>query len=153
MQENKSATSLPRDPNDEETTLSSKETDHLVCSTKKQKATLITFMPHRPILSYKDLVLRPSFDWEDHSAQTLPHDDEDAYSDIEQDSDDPYPTILVSSEEKLGTRSLWRSTLIIKAFGKSVDFFLIYFKLKEDFWKVINKGPWFIGQQFLSICR
>lgn len=122
MQENKSAMSLPRDPNDEETALSSKETDHLVCSTKKQKATLITFMPHRPILSYKDLVLRPSFDWEDHSAQTLPHDNEDAYSDIEQDNDDPYPTILVSSEEKLGTRSLWRSTLIIKAFGKSVGF-------------------------------
>ena len=32
-----------------------------------------------------------------------------------------------------------------------LDYFLIKFKLHEDYLKVINEGPWFIGQQFLSV--
>lgn len=81
----------------EEVALSTEETDHLVRSTKKQKAASKPFSPQRPILSYKDSVLR-----------------------LELDNNDPYPTILLSREEKLWTRSPWRSTLIIKAFGKSL---------------------------------
>lgn len=34
-----------------------------------------------------------------------------------------------------------------------LDYFLIRFKLKEDYWKVISDSPWFIRQQFLSIRR
>ena len=78
------------------------ETDHLVRSTKKQKATSKPFSPQRPILSYKDSVSRPSLDWEDLSAQNLPFDDEDTHSDIELDNDDPYPTILSPKKKKFG---------------------------------------------------
>nr|POE95164.1 hypothetical protein CFP56_25281 [Quercus suber] len=103
--------------------------------------------------------------------------DNDAGSDLDEDLDDPYPTILLSNEEKQCARAPWRLALIVKAFGKSLgfkylnhkihaiwkpqrdlqcidlslDYFLIQFKLKEDYWKVINEGPWFIGQQFLSV--
>lgn len=31
------------------------------------------------------------------------------------------------------------------------DFFLVRFGLKEDFLVVLEKGPWFIGEHFLSI--
>lgn len=143
----------------EEVALSTEETDHLVRSTKKQKASSKPFSPRRPILSYKDSVLRPSFDWEDSPAQNLPFNDEDAHSDIELDNNDPYPTILLSREEKIRTRTPWRSTLIVKAFGKllgfkcfdfkirtiwklaedihiidlGLDYFLIHFKIKEDY--------------------
>lgn len=104
------------------------------------------------------------------------HDD-DAGSDLNEYLDDLYPIILLSNEEKQCTRAPQCSALIAKAFGKSLgfkylnhkihaiwkpqgdlqcidlglDYFLIRFKLKEDYWKVINDGPWFIGQQFLSI--
>ncbi len=79
--------------------------------------------------------------------------------------------------EKLKIQAPWRSTLIIKAIGKSVgfkymdfkirslwkpqgdmqvidlrlDFFLIRFKLSDDYWNVVDGGPWFIKQQFLSV--
>ena len=32
-----------------------------------------------------------------------------------------------------------------------LDYFLIKFKLEEDYWKVINNGHWFIGQNLFSI--
>ena len=84
----------------EEVALSTEETDHLVRSTKKQKATSKPFSPQIPILSYKDSVLRPSSDWEDLSAQNLPSDDEDTHSGIKLDNDNPFPTILLSQEEE-----------------------------------------------------
>ena len=84
----------------EEVALSTEETDHLVRSTKKQKATSKPFSPQIPILSYKDSILCPSSDWEDLSAQNLPFDDEDTHSDIELDNDNPFPTILLSQEEE-----------------------------------------------------
>ena len=109
--------------------------------------------------------------------QNLHLQDEDAGSDIDEDPDDNFLVILLSSEEKQRTRALWRSALIVEPFGRSIgfkyldfkiraiwkpkgdiqcidlglDYFLIRFKLQEDYWKVINKGPWFIGQQFLSV--
>ena len=84
----------------EEVALSTEETDHLVRSTKKQKATSKPFSPQIPILSYKDSVLCPSSDWEDLSAQNLPFDDEDTHSDIELDNDNPFPTILLSPKKR-----------------------------------------------------
>ena len=74
-------------------------------------------------------------------------------------------------------RAPWSSALIIKVFGRSVgynfllsklhalwkpkgkidcvdlecDYFLIRFYLKEDHDTVLIKGPWFIGEHFLSI--
>ena len=32
-----------------------------------------------------------------------------------------------------------------------LDFFLVRFKLNEDYWHVVNDGPWFVRQQFLII--
>lgn len=158
------------------TDLSSKETDHLVRSTKKQKASSHAFTSQHPLRSYKDTVILPNTDWEPHQTFSC-LDDDDANSDIDQDNDEPYSVILLSSEEKKRTRAPWRATLIFKAFGKSLgykylnfkvcalwkpegdmqvinlslDYFLIRFKLQDDYWRVFNERPWFIGQQFLSI--
>lgn len=108
--------------NNEEPTLSVEEADNLVRSTKKHKATFRSFTPQRPTVTYKDLVLSPSLDWEDCAAHSLPSEDEDPHSDIEADSDDSFPTILLSKEEKLRTKAPWRSALIVKAFGKSLGY-------------------------------
>uniref|UniRef100_A0A2N9HWM2 CCHC-type domain-containing protein n=1 Tax=Fagus sylvatica TaxID=28930 RepID=A0A2N9HWM2_FAGSY len=106
-----------------------------------------------------------------------PKDMEIVVSDDEVEIDDQYPTILLSKEEKLRIQAPWRSALIIKAIRKSVgfkymdfkirslwkpqgdmqiidlglDFFLIRLKLSDDYWNVVNGGPWFIKQQFLSV--
>ena len=103
--------------------------------------------------------------------------DDDVGSDLDEDPKDPYVVILLFNKEKKRTRAPWQSTLIVKAFGKSLgfkyldfkiraiwkpqgelqcidlglDYFLIKFRLEEDCWKVINDGPWFIGQQFLLV--
>ncbi len=100
-------------------------------------------------------------------------------SDVEDNMDDDIPVILLSKAEKEQINAPWRSALIIKVFGKSIgfkymdfkirslwkplgdmqcidlgnDFFLIRFTLEEDYWKVVNGGPWFINQQFLTIRR
>ncbi|GMY19594.1 hypothetical protein FCV25MIE_14833 [Fagus crenata] len=100
-------------------------------------------------------------------------------SDLEDNMEDDIPVILLSKAEKERIHAPWRSALIIKAFGKSVgfkymdfktrslwklvgdmqcidlgnDYFLIRFKLEEDYWRVVNGGPWFINQQFLTIRR
>nr|POF25136.1 hypothetical protein CFP56_66039 [Quercus suber] len=108
--------------NNKETSLFAEEADHLVRITKKHKATSQSFTPQRPTISYKDLVLRPSLDWEDHIAHGLPINDEDPHSNIELDSDDSFPTILLSKEEKQCTRAPWRSNIIVKAFNKSLGF-------------------------------
>lgn len=47
--------------------------------------------------------------------------------------------------------TIWKSQGDLQCIGLGLDYFLIRFKLKEDYWKVLNEGPWFIGQQFLSI--
>jgi hypothetical protein len=96
---------------------------------------------------------------------------------MEDDSDEQIPVILLSKEEKIRIQAPRKSALIIKAFGKSIgfkfmdfkirslwkprgdmqcidlglDFFLVRFRLSEDYWHVVNDGPWFIRQQFLTI--
>ena len=54
-----------RDMSTEEAAFSIEETDHLVQSTKKQKASSKPFSHQRSILSSKDSILCPSFNWED----------------------------------------------------------------------------------------
>ena len=122
-------------------------------------------------------MVQPSIDWEDHSLQNLRITNIDADSDQDDNMDDTCPLILLSKEDKKHTRAPWRLALIVKDFGKSIgfkylnyeihaiwklqgdlkcidlglDYLLIRFKLKDDYWKVLNEGPWFIGQQFLSV--
>ena len=50
-------------------------------------------------------------------------------------------------------RSLWKPQGDMQCIDLGSDFFLIRFKLGEDYWKVVNNGPWFINQQFLTVCR
>lgn len=94
-------------------------------------------------------------------------DNNDSKSDIDLDNNETFPFILLSSEDKKCTRAPWRSALIIKAFRKSrgfkflsykiwtiwklegnlqdidlgLDYFLVRFQLKSNYWKVINEGP------------
>ena len=104
-------------------------------------------------------------------------DDEDE-SDV--DDDELYEgmaELKVSSEEKARIRALWSQFIIVKAFGKSVgfvymsfklrtmwnpstrmdcvdmghDFFLIKFELQTNLDEALKKGPWFVGQKFLDI--
>uniref|UniRef100_A0A2N9FQ21 Reverse transcriptase domain-containing protein n=1 Tax=Fagus sylvatica TaxID=28930 RepID=A0A2N9FQ21_FAGSY len=159
------------------TETSSEELDQLDRSTKKQKGGSSTFTPQRHLRSYKDSLVCPEGIREEQNFTFIPAPMEDEISDDEVVMDDDYPTILLSKAEKIRIQAPWRSALIIKAIGKSVgfkymdfkirslwkpqgdmqmidlglDFFLIRFKLADDYWKVVNGGPWFVKQQFLSV--
>jgi hypothetical protein len=50
-------------------------------------------------------------------------------------------------------RALWNPQGDLQCIDLGLDYFLIRFKLSEDYWKVVNGGPWFVRQQFLSVCR
>ena len=104
--------------------------------------------------------------------------DEEAKSDEDDDElCEGMAKLKVFSKEKARIRAPWSQSIIVKAFGKSVgfvymssklrtmwnpsgrmdcvdmghDFFLIKFELQIDLDKVLKKGPWFVGQQFLAI--
>ena len=120
----------------------------------------------------------PEGEWDpSHPHESFSYEED--LSNIEDNSEDRCPVILLSKEEKQRIHAPWRSAFIIKAFGKSLgykcldykilaiwkpvgdmqcidlghDFFLTRFKLNEDYSKVVNGGPWFIGQQFLTLRR
>lgn len=85
--------------------------------------------------------------------------------------------VKLSKIEKQRIRALWGKALIVKVFGKTVgftflqarllalwkpvgridivdlgkEFFLIRFYSEEDHDTVLDKRPWFIGENFLSI--
>ena len=85
--------------------------------------------------------------------------------------------VKFSRELKQKIRNSWAKALIVKVYGRSIGFnflqirllaswklagrldcvdlgygfFLTRLSLKEDFKAVLQKGPWFIGEQFLSI--
>ena len=86
-------------------TPSSEELDLLIRSTKKQKATSQTFCPQRPFHSYKDSLVQPTRDWENHSLQNLRITDMDIDSDQDDDFDDSCPLILLSKEDKQRIRA------------------------------------------------
>ena len=159
---------------------SPEEEDLIRRSTKKQKGDG-SFLPPQTLRSYKDSLVNPEGYWQDHTMQDTMHTEEtnEVTSNVEDNIDDDIPIILLSKAEKERINAPWRSALIIKVFGKSVgfkymdfkirslwkplgdmqcidlgnDYFLIRFKIEEDYWKVVNGGPWFINQQFLTIRR
>lgn len=47
--------------------------------------------------------------------------------------------------------SLWKLAGHLDCVDLGHDFFLIRFSVKEDFEAVLKKGPWFVGEHFLSI--
>ena len=88
-----------------------------------------------------------------------------------------FTAVSLSREDKERIKASWASSLIVKSFGRSLgfmfllskikelrkrsgridyidlgqDFFLIKFECREDIDNVLKGGPWFIGQQFLTI--
>ena len=47
--------------------------------------------------------------------------------------------------------ALWKPTGRLDCVDLKKDFFLIRFSLKKDHDSVLRKGPWFLGEHFLSI--
>ncbi|XP_031381852.1 uncharacterized protein LOC116196325 [Punica granatum] len=107
-------------------------------------------------------------------------DDDDSDDDVAEEMDEPPAgqlRVLLTREEKQRLRQPWRSSLIVKLFGKSFElqyftqrlislwnpsgnmdcvdlgygFFLVTFNTRADFAKVIRDGPWFVGRQFLTM--
>ncbi|GMY10269.1 hypothetical protein FCV25MIE_05508 [Fagus crenata] len=107
---------------------SPEELDLMECSTKKQKGEGSSFLPQRQICSYKDSLVCPESNWENHSGLDSETPFED--SDIDCDTDDKYPSISLSKEEKLRIQAPWRSALIIKAFGKSIGYQFMDLKIR-----------------------
>ena len=66
--------------------------------------------------------------------QNLHLQDEDEGSDIDEDPDDNFPAILLSSEEKQRTRAPQRLALIVKPFDRSLGFKYLDFKIRA-IWK------------------
>ena len=85
--------------------------------------------------------------------------------------------MILSKEVKQHIHAPWANSLIVKVYGRTVgyhflqarlnalwkpsgrmdiidlgkDFFLVRFRLKEDISSILENGPWFIGELFLSI--
>lgn len=88
-----------------------------------------------------------------------------------------FAAVRFSNDLKQKIRAQWMRALIVKVYGRTVgfsfllekitalwnprgridcvgigkEFFLIKFSTKEDYNLVLEKGPWFIGEHFLSI--
>ncbi|KAK9994117.1 hypothetical protein SO802_023820 [Lithocarpus litseifolius] len=72
-------------------------------------------------------------------------------------------TIKLSKRTKMNIRAKWTHSLIVKVFGRSKpagrldsidlekEFYLIKFRLVEDYEKVLTGGPRFVGEHFLTI--
>nr|POE97734.1 hypothetical protein CFP56_78810 [Quercus suber] len=83
----------------------------------------------KPIRFYKDTVVHPTNEWEDHTPASLV-DENDASSDINLDDDKPYPVILISCEDKKCLKFPYCFALIVKAFGKSLGFKYLKYKIR-----------------------
>uniref|UniRef100_A0A2N9IFC0 CCHC-type domain-containing protein n=1 Tax=Fagus sylvatica TaxID=28930 RepID=A0A2N9IFC0_FAGSY len=104
-------------------------------------------------------------------------EEEDEILEDVQEVIDGIANVKLSKNTKVRIRSKWTHSLIIKVFGRSVgfhflhsrimglwkpagrldcvdlghEFFLIRFGLVEDFDRVLQNGPWFIGEHYLTI--
>jgi len=47
--------------------------------------------------------------------------------------------------------SLWKPAGKLDCLDLGYGFFLTHFSLREDYETIMKKGPWFIGEHFLSI--
>lgn len=46
---------------------------------------------------------------------------------------------------------MWKAVGRLDCVDLGKEFFLIHFSVKEDYEAVLRNGPWFIGENFLSI--
>uniref|UniRef100_A0A2N9HXU9 CCHC-type domain-containing protein n=1 Tax=Fagus sylvatica TaxID=28930 RepID=A0A2N9HXU9_FAGSY len=130
---------------------------------------LVLFQEHMSMLSLEIIWLGNNMD-----------DDEIISSDEENDEEPPEEgevVIKFTRELKHRIRAPWSTSLIVKVFGRSVGyvflvnklktmwnfagnfscvdlglgFFLIRFDSQSGFEEVLKRGPWFIGEHFLSL--
>lgn len=69
-------------------------------NTKKQKGASSPFQPTRTLRSYKDSLVHPECDWNDHTMHDISIPSFEVDSDIEDDNDDQILVILLSKAEK-----------------------------------------------------
>ncbi|XP_050261258.1 uncharacterized protein LOC126706038 [Quercus robur] len=157
---------------------SSEEDAELEKSVRKDKEKVVE--PNQSQVSYKDRLVGDipgayaqafRFDKEEEAK-------EEAESDTELDDlVEGMVDVKLSKETKARIRAPWTKALIVKVYGKTVgysyltfkintlwkpvakmvcvdlgkDFFLIKFSDKSDYDKVLQGGPWFVGEHFLAI--
>lgn len=159
---------------------SSEEEDELCRSVKKFKGShgARSFSQLRTVISYKDTLVGDILGAYQQAFQV----DKIWEEGYESDSDleplvDGMAEVKLSKEIKAHIKTPWSKALIVKAFGKSVgfnyltfkinalwkamarmdcvnlgrDYFLIRFSSDEDYDKVLRGGPWFVGEHFLAI--
>ncbi|KAK9269037.1 hypothetical protein L1049_000805 [Liquidambar formosana] len=130
----------------------------------------------RSNLSYRDLLIGGDdgnlYDLQCQVSNAILDDGSDVEDEL-----DVIPGILLSGVEKRRIRAPWAQGIIVKVFGKTVgysylsykinamwkpqgvmdivdlglDYFLIRFYVPADLKRVIQGGPWFIGQNYLTI--
>ena len=136
------------------------------------------FRPTSPPLSFKDKLVGeiPGAYTQAFNFAELLEDDVESDGEVEH-LRKGLSAVRFTKEFKQHIRSPWYKALIVKVYGKTVgfhflqakihslwrpvgrldcvglgnDFFLIRFAQKVDFEAVLKKGPWFIGEHFLSI--
>ena len=115
-----------------------------------------------------------AFDLSDHMEEDPDSDDDEG--DVEDSTRVGVVTMKLSKETKRRIRGPWSKAIIVKLVGRTIGFsylqsklsqlwkpagrmdcvdltygfFLVRFYSKEDLDNVIKKGPWFIGDHFLS---
>lgn len=103
--------------------------------------------------------------------------EEDSDDDTPAEGGDGSPRILLTRAEKARIRAPWRDALIVKPYGKPLEyhylanrlqnlwnpkgrmecsdighgFLIVKFHEKEDRSRVLRDGPWFVNQRFLTV--
>lgn len=162
----------------------SEEKDELQRSTKRVKdsswepRTSEVTAPKEPAPTYKDKlagVIPGAFERAFYIEREY-EDDTDDDVDEEAENEDG-PRVLFTRKEKLQIRAPWRESLIVKLYGRALEyrlfraklndlwnpkgnmkcvdvghgFYIVSFECREDRSKVIREGPWFVNGRFLTI--
>jgi len=152
----------------------------LHCSVKKFKESngARSFLQPRNLVSYKDSLVG-DIPRANEQAFKFSKDWEEGYeSEAEMEPlTEGMAEVKLSKETKARIRTPWSKALIVKVYGRSIgfhyltfklnalwkstakmdcvtlgrSFFLIRFSSSDDFDKVLQGGPWFIGEYFLAI--
>ncbi|KAH0633409.1 hypothetical protein KY284_036195 [Solanum tuberosum] len=153
--------------------MSEQEADLLSRSTKKQKEEL-TSNPTSKVSFLESLISNmeePTINYVTQSLDNISFHDE-------QENHQNHPNFIpITSADKLRLYAPWRLALIIKLVGKKIgyiylqnrlqtlwqpsekinlidlgeEFYLIKLTRSKNFEKILHKGPWFIGSQFIFV--
>ncbi|KAF3950081.1 hypothetical protein CMV_024118 [Castanea mollissima] len=154
-------------------TLSSKEKNELICSTKKvidnhhgntkrtDNKVRVTTDAAKPKLSFKKKLVgeilgafAQAFDLTDkEETDMVPRSFEvDMESDEIRELREGVVAAKISQGLKQRIQAPWSKALIVRVYGRTGKIsFSFVFPVKEDHNSVLKNGPWFIGENFLSI--